>query len=161
MTIRQAWNKSWDVNVTGSQVMTHTFMPLLVKSKDPRLMFLASGTASLQESFNEAIHYNKSPPAGWPKAGAATISTASYRSTKVGLNMMMREWVKALKEDGVKVFAISPGFLATNLGGNAELYAKFGAGDPANGGRFIKDVVDGKRDDDAGKVIRVDKVQPW
>ena len=80
---------------------------------------------------------------------------------QVGLNMCMREWEKTLREDGVKVFAISPGFLATNLGGNPEMYKKFGAGDPANGGHFIKDVVDGNRDADAGKTIRVDRVQPW
>ena len=29
----------------------------------------------------------------------------------------MREWTKVLKNDGVKVFAISPGFLATGLAG--------------------------------------------
>ena len=29
--------------------------------------------------------------------------------------MMMREWTKMLKEDGVKVWGISPGFLATGL----------------------------------------------
>jgi NAD(P)-dependent dehydrogenase (short-subunit alcohol dehydrogenase family) len=29
----------------------------------------------------------------------------------------MREWAKTLKNDGVKVFAISPGFLATGLAG--------------------------------------------
>jgi NAD(P)-dependent dehydrogenase (short-subunit alcohol dehydrogenase family) len=31
--------------------------------------------------------------------------------------MLMREWAKTLKNDGVKVFAISPGFLATGLAG--------------------------------------------
>lgn len=36
-----------------------------------------------------------------------------------------------------------------------------GAGDPAVGGQFIKDVVQGKRDDDVGKVIRKDEIQPW
>jgi NAD(P)-dependent dehydrogenase (short-subunit alcohol dehydrogenase family) len=41
----------------------------------------------------------------------------SYRSSKTGLNMLMREWAKILKNDGVKVFAISPGFLATGLAG--------------------------------------------
>ena len=41
----------------------------------------------------------------------------SYRSAKTGLNMLMREWYRLLKNDGVKVWAISPGFLATGLGG--------------------------------------------
>ena len=36
-----------------------------------------------------------------------------------------------------------------------------GARDPSVGGNFIKDVVEGKRDSDQGKVIREDVVQPW
>ena len=160
MTIRQAWNKSWDVNISGTQVMTHTFAPLLLKSAHPRLLFLTSGTASLDESFNEERYYNKAPPKGWPKP-AMTFALASYRSSKTGLNMMVREWEKVLREDGVKVFSVSPGWLATGLGGNPEQMRQAGAGDPAKGGRFIKDVVDGKRDQDAGKAIRVDMIQPW
>jgi hypothetical protein len=76
--------------------------------------------------------------------------------------MMMLDWVRMLKPDGVKVFCISPGFLATNLGGmGPEMLKKFGAGEPSVGGVFIKDVVEGKRDDDTGKVINKDGVQPW
>lgn len=67
-----------------------------------------------------------------------------------------------LQADGVKVFGISPGFLATGLGGlGPDLLKKFGAGDPSVGGELIRDVVEGKRDEHAGKVINKDGVQPW
>jgi hypothetical protein len=36
-----------------------------------------------------------------------------------------------------------------------------GAIDPAIGGNFVKDVVEGKRDQDVGKVVLRDGVQPW
>jgi hypothetical protein len=36
-----------------------------------------------------------------------------------------------------------------------------GAKDPSEGGNFIKDVVEGKRDNDTGKAIRFDSIQPW
>lgn len=72
-----------------------------------------------------------------------------------------REWARNLKEDGVKVCCISPGFLATGLGGNQEKLKSLGARDPALGGALVKDVVEGKRDNDAGKVILSDGVQPW
>lgn len=76
--------------------------------------------------------------------------------------MMMLEWTRTLKEDKIKVWCISPGFLATGLGGDTELLKKMGAGDPIIGGNFIKDVVEGKRDGHTGKVIRNDGViQPW
>lgn len=163
MTMRQAWTASWTVNVVGTQVMTHTFVPLLLASSDPRLIFLASGTACLTTTDNQAIPLNKVPEAGWPKSdGVVFTNIPAYRSSKTGMNMMMREWHRLLRKDGVKVWGISPGFLATGLGGNAEANKNNGAGDPALGGQFIKDVVEGKRDADVGKVIlRDDKVQPW
>jgi NAD(P)-dependent dehydrogenase (short-subunit alcohol dehydrogenase family) len=56
------------------------------------------------------------PDAGWPKPSKLN-PTDAYRSSKTGLNMMMRQWYRILKKDGVKVFAVSPGFLATGLAG--------------------------------------------
>lgn len=57
----------------------------------------------------------------------------SYKSSKAGLNMMMVEWHRILQKDGVKVWSIAPGFLATGLGGNREALKSAGAGDPAKG----------------------------
>lgn len=158
MTVREAWNKSWNVNTTGTQIMTHAFVPLLLKSSDPRLIFIASGTSTLGESENTAVYMNKSPPKGWPKE-APTIS--AYRSSKTGMNMMMREWTRVLKEDGVKVWCISPGFLATGLGGDQEKNKAMGAEDPTLGANFVRDVVEGARDDQVGKCIRRSGIQPY
>ena len=96
MTARQAWNKAWDVNVTGAHIMTTTFLPLLLKSQDPRLLFLTSGLSSLRENSDGDPRY-PAPPAGLPK----TQLFVGYRSSKAGLNMMMIEWTRALKNDGV------------------------------------------------------------
>lgn len=120
MTLREAFNASWDVNVSGTHVLTHEFTPLLLKATNPRLMFVTSGTSALSETerfdYPPLARLNASPEAGWPKPASINPVT-SYRSTKTGLNMLMREWAKNLKNDGVKVFAISPGFLATGLAG--------------------------------------------
>lgn len=62
----------------------------------------------------------------------------------------------------MKVWSVSPGFLATGLGGNKEALKKMGAGDPATGGDLIRGVVEGERDADVGLVVHVGgKVQPW
>jgi NAD(P)-dependent dehydrogenase (short-subunit alcohol dehydrogenase family) len=120
LSVRDAWLKSWNVNVAGTQVLTTTFIPLLLKSSNPQLMFVTSGTSALSETerfdYPPLARINQSPEKGWPKPKQANPITC-YRSTKTGLNMLMREWTKTLKEDGVKVWAISPGFLATGLGG--------------------------------------------
>ncbi|KAJ6789229.1 hypothetical protein PWT90_05839 [Aphanocladium album] len=159
-SLRDGWNKAWDVNVTGSHVMTNTFAPLLLKSKDPRLLFLTSSTSSLVGTENADLPTNKPSNTGWPKTPIKTMVPA-YRSSKLGLNMMMREWHRMLKDDGVKIWAVSPGFLATKLGGDQESNKKMGAGDPALGGIFLKDIIEGKRDADTGKVITRDGIQPW
>jgi NAD(P)-dependent dehydrogenase (short-subunit alcohol dehydrogenase family) len=101
---------------------------------------------------------NRNPPKGWPKS---SFSVPAYRSSKTGMNMMMREWHRVLKEDGVKVWCISPGFLATGLGGGEEFNRSIGAGDPTVGGIFVKKVLEGQRDGDIGKVILRDGVQDW
>lgn len=74
-----------------------------------------------------------------------------------------REWHRMLSNDGVKVWAVSPGFLATELGGaSAESKKQFGAKDPALGGQLVRDVLDGKRDADAGRVVTAEGgVQDW
>jgi NAD(P)-dependent dehydrogenase (short-subunit alcohol dehydrogenase family) len=158
MTMREMWNKSWDVNTTGTYILTHTFAPLLIKSTDPRLIFITSGTSTLAETEDIALAVNRSPVKGWPKPG---LSIAAYRSSKTGMNMMMREWRRVLKEDGVKVWCISPGFLATGLGGNPEMLKKMGAIDPTIGANLVRSVVEGARDKEVGRIIRRNDIQPW
>lgn len=153
------WQKSWNVNTSGTQVLTSTFVPLLLASADPRLVFVTSGTSTLAGTENMAIAVNHHPEPGWPKPG---FHIPAYRSAKAGLNMMMREWHRMLMKDGVKVFAVSPGFLATGLGmGNPEAMAKMGAQDPTVAGDIFKKVLEGQRDADAGKVLLQEGIQPW
>ncbi|CAN9222828.1 unnamed protein product [Alternaria sp. RS040] len=158
MTIRDMWNKSWDVNVTGTYIVTEVFAPLLLKSSQPRLVFITSGTSTLAEHDNLAMPINRSPPKGWPKE---SFAVTAYRAAKTGMNMMVLEWARMLKEDGVKVFAVSPGMLATGLGGDPEAMKEMGAIDPKIGAEVVRDVVEGLRDEDVGKVVRKDNVQPW
>lgn len=73
----------------------------------------------------------------------------------------MREWHRILKEDGVKVWCVSPGYLATGLGGSQEANVKAGALDPALGGNFVVKVLEGERDEQVGKVVNRQGVQDW
>lgn len=137
-------------------------MPLLLTSSSPRLIFLTSGLSSLSLASSgrrSASQASPHPPKGWPKPEEPSV--AAYRSSKTALNMMMLEWCRILKEDGVKIWAVSPGFLATSLTGSKESMMKNGAGDARLGGVFVKDVVEGKRDEDVGKVVSRDGVQQW
>ncbi|KAK1635473.1 short-chain dehydrogenase [Colletotrichum phormii] len=162
MTVREAYNKSWDINVTGPHIIADTFLPLLLKSSDPRLIFNTSGVSSLANAADSSHFTYRVPPAGTPKP----VGTISYRAAKVGLNMVMLEWVRMLKNDGVKVWCVAPGFFATDIGeGDPESMKKMGAGEPSGGGKALVDVVEGKRDADVGKVVNMavygTPVQPW
>ena len=53
------------------------------------------------------------------------------------------EWYRMLKEDGVKVWCIAPGYLATGLCGDQEASKSLGAGDPATVGPFVRAVLEG------------------
>jgi NAD(P)-dependent dehydrogenase (short-subunit alcohol dehydrogenase family) len=159
MAQRENWMKSWNVNTAGTQIMTETFAPLLLQASSPRLLFMTSGASTLGGTENSVARFDKFAAKGWPKQD---MSVAAYRSSKTGMNMMLREWYRLLHEDGVRVWCISPGFLATGLGGfGAETLKKMGAGDPEIVGPFIMSVLEGARDADVGKVITKDGVQEW
>ncbi|KAK3687191.1 hypothetical protein B0T22DRAFT_527154 [Podospora appendiculata] len=149
ISLRAMFNRAYDVNVTGTNVFTHTFMPLLLVSSDPRLLFVA-GLSHMTEAM--AGDYKMPPvPAGWPKN--LIFEAIGYRCSKTALHMLMLDWHHKLKEDGVKVWAVQPGFLATGLGGDREVLKQMGAGDPSQGGEVVSSVVAGERDADVGKVL--------
>ncbi|WWC61900.1 uncharacterized protein I303_104486 [Kwoniella dejecticola CBS 10117] len=159
LTPREMFNKTWDLNVTGSHLLTTQFAPLLVKSDNARLIFLTSGLSSIAQSENDKVPFNAVPPAGWPKDFSREYP--AYKSVKVGLNMLMRDWYRWLKNDNVKVWTVNPGLTATNLGGNIEHLKKIGAGDPKFAGQFIRSVVEGERDHLVGKTINAPNASPY
>lgn len=76
--------------------------------------------------------------------------------------MVLREWGRILKNDGVEIWGIAPGYLATGLGGGtAEEMKKNGAEDADVAGPFIRSVLEGDRDTEVGRVIRREGVQEW
>jgi NAD(P)-dependent dehydrogenase (short-subunit alcohol dehydrogenase family) len=137
--------------------MTATFMPLLLKSSDPRLVFV-TGLSAINQA-GEKYFPTPPQPAGWPKK--IEFETIGYRCSKTALNMLMLDWNHKLKEDGVKVWCVGPGILATNLGNAPELAKKMGAKHPSIGGQLIKRVVEGERDDSVGKIVIQAGVMAW
>lgn len=159
--MREEWNRCYDVNVTGAQIMTQKFVPLLLRSSDPRLLFITSGLSSLSPMSSVYTPTRMAVPAGWPKPEVHPYR--AYRASKTALNMVMLEWHWQLREDGVKTWGVSPGFLATNLG---TIFAGMNGAPPmlppSVGGRLVASVVEGNRDTDVGKIVLKDgDVQPF
>lgn len=104
LSVREVWNRSWDTNVTGAHIVTEAFLPLLLKSWAPRLLFNTSGLSSLEDASNPKSPFYKEAPAGLPKP----FSPIAYQCSKTGLNMLIVNWTRLVK-DGVKVFGVAPG----------------------------------------------------
>ena len=75
--------------------------------------------------------------------------------------MIVVQQSKSLGKKGIRVWAVNPGWRATNLSGNAEAAAKRGAMDPEGGARVIVDVVEGRRDGDVEKRVDENGVLDW
>ncbi len=76
--------------------------------------------------------------------------------------MMVREWVRVLKNDGVKVSLIDPGWFASNLGGGTTEKAKeMGKPEAKAHGEFIKEVIEGGSDEHLGRLAGMDGPLPW
>lgn len=75
--------------------------------------------------------------------------------------MLMLDWDHKLKADGVKVWGVGPGFLATNLGNDPEMVKEMGGGHPSLGGKILRSVVEGERDSDVGKIVERGGITPW
>lgn len=68
--------------------------------------------------------------------------------------MLMLDWNHKLKADGVKVWSVGPGMLKTGLGGLPnEMLGKMPLGHPSIGGAIMRQVVEGERDADVGKIV--------
>ena len=86
-----------NVNVTGVQRTIRAFRPLLVAAGGARIAVISSGAGSI--------------------AGTAGGAMIPYCVSKAAVNMLTRRLSFLLAGDGIDVFAISPGWVKTDMGG--------------------------------------------
>lgn len=146
--------------MSGAHVVTWHFVPLLLASPSPRILFIA-GLSQLTLAATQDFFPSGPVAAGWPKR--VPFETAGYRCSKTALSMLMLDWRWKLREDGVKVFSVSPGFCVTGLGNHGEdAMRAMGAGRSARqGAATIVDVAEGRRDHNIGQIIDEDGIVPW
>lgn len=157
-SLRESLTGSYDVNVAGAHVTTSSFMPLLLQSRDPRLVFIA-GLGTFAQCARGQFPLPASLARGWPKN--MDFETVGYRCSKTALNMLMLDYHFKLRGDGVKVWCAGPGFLATDLGDAKEMVEGQGAGHPRVGGELVRTVVEGERDGEVGRYVVRDGVKEF
>ena len=104
LSLRERFEKTYNVNVFGAAIVTEMFIPLLSKSTAPRVVFVSSNLGSL--TLKSHLH---SP--------MSSITVPIYRSSKAAMNMIMLHYAHLYEKHGWKVNACHPGFTSTDLTG--------------------------------------------
>ena len=87
-----------ETNFYGPMRMNKTFLPLLKKSDEARIINISSGMGALN---------------------SLTGGYAGYRLSKTGLNAQTILLSHELKQTGIKVFSVCPGWVKTDMGGKS------------------------------------------
>lgn len=147
---RDKIEKIFSTNVLGAMLASETFIPLLVRSRHPRLIQISSALGSLQLASDLQ---NVKSTEWWDE----------YRMSKAALNMMTIQMHKRLKDRNIRVFAFCPGLVRSMLRGDSEeaVSAQGNAGDPMVSAKAIMEIVVGRRDAYAGKFLHKDGCHPW
>jgi NAD(P)-dependent dehydrogenase (short-subunit alcohol dehydrogenase family) len=89
--------RAYQVNALGALRVTRALLPVLRRSGRAKIVNLSSGLASIE---------NNASGGGY-----------AYRMSKAALNMATRSMAHDLRADGIAVFALSPGWVRTDMGG--------------------------------------------
>jgi NAD(P)-dependent dehydrogenase (short-subunit alcohol dehydrogenase family) len=150
--IKTRFNKVLETNVTGPAMVAAAFRPLLMKSEKPYSLFVSSGQGTLVRNAarNVTVHSHI-------KNGSV------YAVSKAALNMLVAMEYAEYGPAGLNVFAVSPGFVRSNLRGTSEeeISGWGGAMDGDVAGELILSIVEGRRDSDVGCLVHKDGVFTW
>ncbi|KAI7202341.1 hypothetical protein KC343_g10223 [Hortaea werneckii] len=146
--LREKYREVLNTNVVGALSMTETFLDLLRKSSEPRLVFVSSSVGSITQAADPTSKYYSD-------------KGFEYRSSKAAMNMLLVLYHNRLQREGIKVLGADPGLCATNFTGNAAALLSRGAALPAQGGDRVATVAKGEKDADVGHVLGEYGISPW
>jgi NAD(P)-dependent dehydrogenase (short-subunit alcohol dehydrogenase family) len=94
-----------ETNFLGTLAVTQAMLPLLRKAKAARIVNLSSGLGSLEKNAD-------------PNWDFASFKLIGYNASKAALNMLTVQLAYELRETGIKVNSVSPGFVDTDMNGH-------------------------------------------
>ncbi|MFJ9691755.1 SDR family NAD(P)-dependent oxidoreductase [Kitasatospora sp. NPDC101183] len=104
----EAVRETYETNVFGVVTAVNALLPLLRRSPAALIGNVSSGLGS----FSHFLAHPDSPI--WEHA-----TLLAYNSSKAALNAVTLVYARALREDGIKVCALEPGYCATDLNDNS------------------------------------------
>lgn len=115
-----------ETNAIGPAAVIHHLLPLLRRSDAPLIGNVSSGLGTVDFLTHPVPQLE------------AYATLLAYNTSKAALNAITMIYARALQPDGVRVVALSPGFVATDLNNNT------GWDSPADGGGRIAAAVLGE-----------------
>ncbi|GAB7186426.1 SDR family NAD(P)-dependent oxidoreductase [Kitasatospora sp. Ki12] len=103
----EAMREAYETNVFGVVTVTNAMLPLLRESPSGLIGNVSSGLGSL------ALLSDPDSPF-WEHA-----TLLAYNSSKAALNAVTLIYARALRDSGIKVSALEPGYCATDLNGHS------------------------------------------
>ena len=97
---------TFEVNLFGPIRVTQAFTPLLKAARQARVVMMSSGVGSLALITDPTSIYS-------------SVNLLAYTASKVALNAATVSFAKELEPFGVKVNAVEPGNVQTDLNGNS------------------------------------------
>ena len=95
---------TYDVHFFGPVAMIRAFLPLISRSLAGRIVNVTAALGSFGRTLSPEFRFN-------------TLNALGYKSSKAALNMATVNFALELRDRGIKVNAISPGLIATDLSG--------------------------------------------
>ena len=133
----------WETNVFGVLAVYQAMLPLLREAPAARIINVSSGVGSLTANSDPASSFRSTFGPG-------------YSASKTALNALTLAMAVELEPEGIKVNAVSPGFIKTNLNNYA------GTGTVEEGSREVMRLVLLGADGPTGTFTRWDNEKiPW
>jgi NAD(P)-dependent dehydrogenase (short-subunit alcohol dehydrogenase family) len=132
--------RTYETNVFGVVAVTNAFLPALLRTPSPRIVNVSSEIGSLT-----LIPH-------------LPFTVGSYQSSKAALNALTLLYAKELRDTRVKVNAVTPGYVATDLYGDRPAR---GAGDAADGAAVAVGLALIGDDGPSGEFHDAGGVVPW
>ena len=141
---RDVLRAEFETNVFGPTILSGAVLPLLRKSKSPKIINISSSTGSISRILAE--------PERGPDGNI--ICAPGYRMTKTALNMLTAYQYQLLKDEGFKVWSFCPGYVVTDVSGDREARQSMpGCESSETSAQGILEIVEGQRDAEVGQFL--------
>jgi NAD(P)-dependent dehydrogenase (short-subunit alcohol dehydrogenase family) len=101
-----AVRRIFDTNFFGTVEATQALLPLVRKSRAGRIINVSSGLGSIALNADPSWEY-------------ASVKLLGYNGSKTALNLFTVILAAELKDAGIRVHAVNPGYTATDLNGHS------------------------------------------